>query len=80
MFAFVLNVVVLVAFCGASYLGVVNSRDDRIPTKADFLAALLPLVCIPAVLSLCTGLHKWWDDLCVTFSLKPLDEFLSVAV
>ncbi|XXG56429.1 hypothetical protein AAC387_Pa03g3838 [Persea americana] len=53
---------VLVAFCGASYLGVVNSRDDRVPTKADFLAALLPLVCIPAVLSLCTGLHKWKDD------------------
>ncbi|KAF8398577.1 hypothetical protein HHK36_017508 [Tetracentron sinense] len=54
--------VVLVAFCGASYLEVVNSRDDRVPTKGDFLAALLPLVCIPAVLSLCSGLHKWKDD------------------
>ncbi|XP_068636405.1 calpain-type cysteine protease DEK1-like isoform X1 [Aristolochia californica] len=54
--------IVLVAFCGASYLEVVNSHDDRDPTKADFLAALLPLVCIPAVLSLFTGLHKWKDD------------------
>lgn len=52
-------VVVLVAFCGASYLEVVKSRDDQVPTKGDFLAALLPLVCIPAVLSLCSGLHKW---------------------
>ncbi|KAE8036931.1 hypothetical protein FH972_009562 [Carpinus fangiana] len=54
--------VVLVAFCGASYLEVVKSRDDEVPTKGDFLAALLPLVCIPAVLSLCSGLHKWKDD------------------
>lgn len=69
------------AFCGASYLGVVNSRDDRVPTKADFLAALLPLVCIPAVLSLCTGLHKWWDNIClIAFSLKQLDEFLNAAM
>ncbi|KDP30593.1 hypothetical protein JCGZ_16246 [Jatropha curcas] len=54
--------VVLVAFCGASYLEVVKSRDDQVPTKADFLAALLPLVCIPALLSLCSGLLKWKDD------------------
>ncbi|KAJ7955438.1 calpain-type cysteine protease DEK1 [Quillaja saponaria] len=54
--------VVLVAFCGASYLEVVISRDDKIPTKGDFLAALLPLMCIPAVLSLCSGLLKWKDD------------------
>ncbi|XP_057475056.1 LOW QUALITY PROTEIN: calpain-type cysteine protease DEK1-like [Actinidia eriantha] len=54
--------VVLVAFCGASYLEVVSSRDDMAPTKADFLAALLPLVCIPALLSLCSGLLKWKDD------------------
>ncbi|XP_010257664.1 PREDICTED: calpain-type cysteine protease DEK1 [Nelumbo nucifera] len=54
--------VVLVAFCGASYLEVVNSRDDRVPTNGDFLASLLPLVCIPAVLSLFCGLHKWKDD------------------
>ncbi|KAL5976765.1 Calpain-type cysteine protease dek1 [Asimina triloba] len=54
--------IVLVVFCGASYLGVVNSRDDRVPMKADFLAALLPLVCIPAILSLCCGLYKWKDD------------------
>uniref|UniRef100_A0A5B6ZBC6 Protein DEFECTIVE KERNEL 1 n=1 Tax=Davidia involucrata TaxID=16924 RepID=A0A5B6ZBC6_DAVIN len=54
--------VVLVTFCGASYLEVVNSRDDQAPTKADFLAALLPLVCIPALLSLCSGLLKWKDD------------------
>lgn len=52
--------VVLVAFCGASYLEVVKSRDDQVPTKTDFLAAFLPLVCIPAILSLCSGLHKWW--------------------
>ncbi|KAJ9153323.1 hypothetical protein P3X46_026773 [Hevea brasiliensis] len=54
--------VVLVAFCGASYLEVVKSRDDQVPTKGDFLAALLPLVCIPALLSLCSGLLKWKDD------------------
>lgn len=54
--------VVLVAFCGASYLEVVNSRDDEVPEKTDFLAALLPLVCIPALLSLCSGLLKWKDD------------------
>ncbi|KAL3518927.1 hypothetical protein ACH5RR_021516 [Cinchona calisaya] len=53
---------VLVAFCGASYFEVVNSRNDRVPTKADFLAALLPLICIPALLSLCSGLLKWKDD------------------
>ncbi|KAI9194919.1 hypothetical protein LWI28_010135 [Acer negundo] len=53
---------VLVAFCGASYLEVVKSREDQVPTKGDFLAALLPLVCIPAVLSLCSGLLKWKDD------------------
>lgn len=54
--------VVLVAFCGASYLEVVTSRDDDVPEKTDFLAALLPLVCIPALLSLCSGLLKWKDD------------------
>ena len=47
------------AFCGVSYLEVVKSRDDQVPTKGDFLAALLPLVCFPALLSLCTGLYKW---------------------
>nr|XP_023927108.1 calpain-type cysteine protease DEK1-like [Quercus suber] len=51
--------VVLVAFCGASYLEIVKSRDDQLPTNTDFLAALLPLVCIPAVLSLCSGFYKW---------------------
>ncbi|KAJ7980590.1 calpain-type cysteine protease DEK1 [Quillaja saponaria] len=54
--------VVLVAFCGASYLEIIRSRDGEIPSKGDFLAALLPLVCIPAVLSLCFGLLKWKDD------------------
>lgn len=54
--------VILVAFCGASYLEVVSSRADQVPRKADFLAALLPLVCIPALLSLCSGLLKWKDD------------------
>ncbi|KAK6936992.1 Peptidase C2, calpain, catalytic domain [Dillenia turbinata] len=53
---------VLVAFCGTSYLEVVNSRDDQIPRKEDFLAALLPLMCIPALLSLSSGLLKWKDD------------------
>lgn len=47
------------AFCGASYLEVVSSRDDKAATTADFLAALLPLLCIPALLSLCSGLLKW---------------------
>ncbi|KAI5665946.1 hypothetical protein M9H77_15799 [Catharanthus roseus] len=54
--------VVLVAFSGVSYLEVVNSRNDQVPTKGDFLAALLPLICIPALLSLCSGLYKWKDD------------------
>ncbi|OMO61416.1 hypothetical protein CCACVL1_23541 [Corchorus capsularis] len=54
--------VVLVVFCGASYLNIVKSRDDQVPTTGDFLAALLPLVCIPALLSLCCGLLKWKDD------------------
>ncbi|GAV75559.1 Peptidase_C2 domain-containing protein/Laminin_G_3 domain-containing protein [Cephalotus follicularis] len=53
---------VLVAFCGASYLEVVKSRVDQVPTKVDFLAALLPLVSIPALFSLCCGLIKWKDD------------------
>ncbi|CAA7410324.1 unnamed protein product [Spirodela intermedia] len=54
--------IVLVTFCGASYLGVVNAREDGVPVKADFLAALLPLLCIPAVVSLFIGLYKWKDD------------------
>ncbi|ESQ29931.1 hypothetical protein EUTSA_v10011175mg [Eutrema salsugineum] len=54
--------VVLVAFCGTSYLEVVKSREDQLPTKGDFLAALLPLACIPALLSLCCGMVKWKDD------------------
>ncbi|MCI14187.1 calpain-type cysteine protease DEK1-like [Trifolium medium] len=53
--------VILVAFCGVSYLEVINSRDDQVPTQGDFLAALLPLVCIPAMLSLCCGLLKWLE-------------------
>lgn len=57
--AALLFVAVLVAFCGASYMEVVKSREDQVPTKGDFLAALLPLVCIPALLSLCSGLLKW---------------------
>ncbi|CAA2992302.1 calpain-type cysteine protease DEK1 [Olea europaea subsp. europaea] len=53
---------ILVAFCGASYMEVVSSRNDQSPTKADFLTALLPLICLPALLSLCSGLLKWKDD------------------
>lgn len=53
---------ILVSFCGVSYVKVVNSRNDQVPTKADFLAALLPLTCMPAILSLCSGLLKWKDD------------------
>ncbi|KAE8705679.1 Calpain-type cysteine protease DEK1 [Hibiscus syriacus] len=53
---------VLVTFNGASYMKIVKSRDDQVPTVGDFLAAFLPLVCIPALLSLCTGLLKWKDD------------------
>lgn len=52
------------AFCGTSYLEVVKSRDDQLPTNNDFLAALLPLACIPALLSLCCGMLKW----CVSIS------------
>eukprot|EP01018_Ginkgo_biloba_P017061 Gb_09128 [translate_table: standard] len=55
-------IIVLVTFCGVSYLGVVQSREGQVPMKADFLAALLPLVCIPAVLSLCCGMYKWMDE------------------
>ncbi|CAA6673108.1 unnamed protein product [Spirodela intermedia] len=58
----IIALVVLVTFCGASYLGVVNAREDGVPVKADFLAALLPLLCIPAVVSLFIGLYKWKDD------------------
>ncbi|KAJ4822515.1 Calpain-type cysteine protease dek1 [Turnera subulata] len=54
--------VVLVAFCGVSYFEVVRSRVDQVPTEGDFLAALLPLICIPALLALCSGLLKWKDD------------------
>ncbi|CAM8889204.1 unnamed protein product [Rhodiola kirilowii] len=54
--------VVLVVFCGVSYLEVVSSRDNQIPTKGDFLIALLPLICIPGLISLCSGLYKWKDD------------------
>ncbi|XP_024032017.1 calpain-type cysteine protease DEK1 isoform X2 [Morus notabilis] len=54
--------VALVAFCGVSYLKVVKSRDDQVPTEGDFLAALLPLLCIPAFLSLGCGFYKWKDD------------------
>ncbi|KAK9692429.1 hypothetical protein RND81_09G263800 [Saponaria officinalis] len=54
--------VVLVTFCGVSYVKIVDSRIDHVPTSGDFLAALLPLLCIPAFLSLCTGLLKWKDD------------------
>ena len=43
IFLFLYFLVVLVAFCGTSYLEVVKSRDDQLPTKGDFLAALLPL-------------------------------------
>ncbi|PHT61179.1 hypothetical protein T459_34971, partial [Capsicum annuum] len=46
---------VIVAFCGVSYFEIVGSRTYQIPTKADFLASLLPLICIPAVLSLGAG-------------------------
>jgi uncharacterized membrane protein YiaA len=65
--------VILVAFCGVSYLEVIKSRDDQVPTQGDFLAALLPLVCIPAMLSLCCGLLKWLvklDYLCVAFCIS----------
>ncbi|KMT14308.1 hypothetical protein BVRB_4g070930 [Beta vulgaris subsp. vulgaris] len=58
----VLFAVVLVTFCGVSYVEITSSRIGHIPTNGDFLAALLPLLCIPAILSLCTGLHKWRDD------------------
>ncbi|XP_047321349.1 calpain-type cysteine protease DEK1-like [Impatiens glandulifera] len=54
--------VVLVVSCGASYLGIVNSRDGNAPTTTDFLSSFLPLVGIPAVLSLGCGLLKWKDD------------------
>ncbi|PHT60376.1 hypothetical protein CQW23_02739 [Capsicum baccatum] len=53
---------VIVAFCGVTYFEIVGSRTYQIPTKADFLASLLPLICIPAVLSLGAGLFKWKDD------------------
>ncbi|KAI3924358.1 hypothetical protein MKW98_032559 [Papaver atlanticum] len=58
----VIFAVVLVAFCGTSYLEVVNSRQYGVPTDGDFLAALLPLMCIPAAVSLGSGLLKWKDD------------------
>jgi hypothetical protein len=51
--------VVLITFCGGSYVGVVQSRSGKMPVEVDFLAALLPLVCIPAFFSLACGLYKW---------------------
>lgn len=57
-----ISTMVLVTFCGASYWKVVNSREEKVPMKADFLAALLPLICIPAFFSLFIGLYKWKDD------------------
>ncbi|EXC34521.1 hypothetical protein L484_019118 [Morus notabilis] len=59
--------VALVAFCGVSYLKVVKSRDDQVPTEGDFLAALLPLLCIPAFLSLGCGFYKWTQMFVVCF-------------
>ncbi|XP_047260562.1 calpain-type cysteine protease ADL1-like [Capsicum annuum] len=53
---------VIVAFCGVSYFEIIGSRTYQILTKVDFLASLLPLICIPAVLSLGAGLFKWKDD------------------
>ncbi|KAI4386305.1 hypothetical protein MLD38_004246 [Melastoma candidum] len=53
---------VLLTFCGVSYWEILKSRDDQVPTEGDFLASLLPLMCIPAVLSLSSGLYKWKDD------------------
>ncbi|KAG6548076.1 hypothetical protein Mapa_010510 [Marchantia paleacea] len=55
-------IVVLVTFCGGSYMGIVHARDERVPVQADFIAALLPLVCIPAVFLLGCGLYKWKDE------------------
>ncbi|CAM6110257.1 unnamed protein product [Calypogeia fissa] len=55
-------IVVLVTFCGGSYVGIVHARVGKAPLKEDFLAALLPLVCIPAIFSLCCGLYKWKDE------------------
>jgi hypothetical protein len=43
-------------------VGVVQSHSGKMPVEVDFLAALLPLVCIPAVFSLACGLYKWKDD------------------
>lgn len=72
------------AFCGVSYFEIVGSRTYQIPTKADFLASLFPLICIPAVLSLGAGLFKWYvlfiykvlislDKICF---LKMIGDFL----
>ncbi len=58
--SFLVFAVVLITFCGGSYVGVVQSRSGKMPVEVDFLAALLPLVCIPAVFSLACGLYKWW--------------------
>ena len=53
-----LFIFVLVTFCGVSYLEVVKSREGQVPLKVDFLAALFPLVCIPALLSLSCGMYE----------------------
>ncbi|PHT97406.1 Calpain-type cysteine protease DEK1 [Capsicum chinense] len=50
------------AFCGISYFEIIGSRTYQILTKVDFLASLLPLICIPTILSLGAGLFKWKDD------------------
>ncbi|EFJ08518.1 hypothetical protein SELMODRAFT_236021 [Selaginella moellendorffii] len=57
-----LFIVVLLTFCGGSYLVVLQSREGNIPLEIDFLVALLPLICIPAMFSLGCGLYKWKDE------------------
>ncbi|KAL3697653.1 hypothetical protein R1sor_011729 [Riccia sorocarpa] len=55
-------IVVLVTFCGGSFMAIVHARDGRVPTQGDYLAAFLPLACIPAAVLLGCGLYKWKDE------------------
>lgn len=40
-------------------MGVVHAREGHTPSEIDFLAALLPLLCVPALFSLSCGIFKW---------------------
>ncbi len=51
---------VLITLYGGLYVGVIQSRSGKMIFKVNFMAAWLPLVCIPIVLSFACSIYKWW--------------------